>query len=182
MTDAAVGRGRPETAGPEAAGPGSSRQGTARPGPAGPGTAGPGPAGPGTAGPGTASPVAQLPPVVAAEHRAAVAALRESYAALPAGTPVRLAKGTSNLFRFRDPAPRAPGHRRGKGPGTTAGLDASAFTTVLHVDPAARAAVVGGMTTYEDLADATLKHGLMPLVVPQLKTITLGGAVTGLGI
>src|SRR6266568_2488328 len=48
--------------------------------------------------------------------------------------------------------------------------------------PAARAAVVGGMTTYEDLADATLKHGLMPLVVPQLKTITLGGAVTGLGI
>ncbi len=38
------------------------------------------------------------------------------------------------------------------------------------------------MTTYEDLADATLRHGLMPLVVPQLKTITLGGAVTGLGI
>src|SRR6266568_9091955 len=132
MTDAAVGRGRPETAGPEAAGPGSSRQGTARPGPAGPGTAGPGPAGPGTAGPGpagpgtagpgpagpgtagpgTASPVAQLPPVVAAEHRAAVAALRESYAALPAGTPVRLAKGTSNLFRFRDPAPGRPGRGR----------------------------------------------------------------------
>ena len=38
------------------------------------------------------------------------------------------------------------------------------------------------MTTYEDLCDATLPHGLMPLVVPQLKTITLGGAVTGLGI
>jgi FAD/FMN-containing dehydrogenase len=38
------------------------------------------------------------------------------------------------------------------------------------------------MTTYEDLADATLQHGLMPFVVPQLKTITLGGAVTGLGI
>src|SRR5437660_1345136 len=104
MTDAAVGSGYP--------------------GAAGPGTAGPGP--------GTASPVLQLPPVVAAEHRAAVAALRESYAALPAGTPVRLAKSTSNLFRFRDPAPRAPGHRGAKGPGTTAGLDASAFTTVLH--------------------------------------------------
>jgi FAD/FMN-containing dehydrogenase len=58
----------------------------------------------------------------------------------------------------------------------------SAFTRVLHVDAAAQAAVVGGMTTYEDLADATLSHGLMPLVVPQLKTITLGGAVTGLGI
>src|SRR4051794_41910271 len=38
------------------------------------------------------------------------------------------------------------------------------------------------MTTYEDLVDQTLPHGLMPLVVPQLKTITLGGAGTGLGI
>jgi FAD/FMN-containing dehydrogenase len=42
--------------------------------------------------------------------------------------------------------------------------------------------VVGGMTTYEHLVDATLPYGLMPLVVPQLKTITIGGAVTGLGI
>jgi FAD/FMN-containing dehydrogenase len=41
---------------------------------------------------------------------------------------------------------------------------------------------VQGMTTYEDLVDATLPQGLMPTVVPQLKTITLGGAVTGLGI
>ena len=38
------------------------------------------------------------------------------------------------------------------------------------------------MCTYEDLVDATLPHGLMPMVVPQLRTITLGGAVTGLGI
>ncbi len=58
----------------------------------------------------------------------------------------------------------------------------SAFGHVLRVDPATRTAVVGGMTTYENLADATLRHGLMPLVVPQLKTITLGGAVSGLGI
>jgi FAD/FMN-containing dehydrogenase len=41
---------------------------------------------------------------------------------------------------------------------------------------------VQGMCTYEHLVDATLPHGLMPLVVPQLRTITLGGAVTGLGI
>jgi hypothetical protein len=38
------------------------------------------------------------------------------------------------------------------------------------------------MCTYEDLVAATLPYGLSPLVVPQLKTITLGGAVTGLGI
>ena len=38
------------------------------------------------------------------------------------------------------------------------------------------------MCTYETLVAATLPFGLAPLVVPQLKTITLGGAVTGLGI
>ena len=38
------------------------------------------------------------------------------------------------------------------------------------------------MVTYEHLADATLRHGLMPMVVPQLKTITIGGAVSGLGV
>jgi FAD/FMN-containing dehydrogenase len=41
---------------------------------------------------------------------------------------------------------------------------------------------VAGMCTYEDLVAATLPFGLTPLVVPQLKTITLGGAVSGLGI
>jgi FAD/FMN-containing dehydrogenase len=104
------------------------------------------------------------------QHRAAVDRLRREYGALPAGSPVRLAKPTSNLFRFRGPSPAGRG------------LDASAFDHVLHIDPAARTAIVGGMTTYADLADATLRYGLMPLVVPQLKTITLGGAVTGLGI
>jgi len=82
---------------------------------------------------------------------------------------VRLAKRTSNLFRFT-------------GGDRAAGLDVSEFGQVLRIDPAARSAVVGGMTTYEHLAAETLRQGLMPLVVPQLKTITLGGAVTGLGI
>jgi FAD/FMN-containing dehydrogenase len=105
-------------------------------------------------------------------HEAAVAQIRDAYAALPPGAPVRLAKRTSNLFRFRE---------AGR-PDTGTGLDVSAFDHVLRVDPASRTAWVGGMTTYEDLCDATLRHQLMPFVVPQLKTITLGGAVTGLGI
>jgi FAD/FMN-containing dehydrogenase len=96
-------------------------------------------------------------------------ALRAQYESLPAGAPVRLAKPTSNLFRLRESA---------RGPG----LDVSGFDGVLAVDPAARTADVQGMTTYERLVEATLPHGLMPLVVPELRTITLGGAVTGLGI
>ncbi|MGH3287497.1 MAG: FAD-binding protein, partial [Streptosporangiaceae bacterium] len=100
-------------------------------------------------------------------HEVAVGRLRAAYTAVPPGTPVRLAKHTSNLFRFRDAGPKSP-------QSPTAPLDVSAFGHVLRVDPARRTAWVGGMTTYEDLADATLRHGLMPKVVPQLKTITLG--------
>ena len=109
------------------------------------------------------------PGSVVEQYQAAVAQIKRDYAAIPPGSPVRLAKSTSNLFRFRADA---------AGPG----LDVSRFSRVLSVSPQNQTAVVGGMTTYEDLAAATLRHGLMPLVVPQLKTITLGGAVSGLGI
>jgi FAD/FMN-containing dehydrogenase len=88
---------------------------------------------------------------------------------VPATASVRLAKPTSNLFRARAKA-------NGKG------LDTSGLTGIIAIDPEARTADVAGMCTYEDLVDATLPHGLAPLVVPQLKSITLGGAVTGLGI
>src|SRR3954454_23869596 len=101
-------------------------------------------------------------------YRRAVAELRHAYASLPPGAPVRLRKRTSNLFR-----PRAA---------VDVTLDVTPFDGVLHVDADKRTADVQGMTTYEDLVAATLPYGLMPRVVPQLKTITLGGAVTGLGI
>jgi FAD/FMN-containing dehydrogenase len=114
-------------------------------------------------------------------HEVAVGRLRAAYTAVPPGTPVRLAKRTSNLFRFRDADPKTHGSP-GSAKAPAAPLDVSAFGHVLRVDPVRRTAWAGGMTTYEDLADATLRHGLMPKVVPQLKTITLGGAVTGLGI
>ena len=36
--------------------------------------------------------------------------------------------------------------------------------------------------TFVDLVAATLRHGLVPIVVPELKTITIGGAVSGCSI
>jgi FAD/FMN-containing dehydrogenase len=104
-----------------------------------------------------------------AAHAAGVERLLASYRAIPSNATVRLAKPTSNLFRARAKAD-APG------------LDVSGLTGVISIDPDARTADVAGMCTYEDLVAATLPYGLSPLVVPQLKTITLGGAVTGLGI
>src|SRR6478736_3796712 len=103
------------------------------------------------------------------QHEEAVARLRASYAAIPAGAPVRLAKRTTNLFRARAAS-------------TAPGLDVSGLDGVIEVDAEACTADVQGMCTYEDLVDATLPYGLIPYVVPQLRTITLGGAVTGLGI
>jgi FAD/FMN-containing dehydrogenase len=101
-------------------------------------------------------------------HATAVDELRTRLAELPADAPVRLRKKTSNLFRFST--------------SDSVGLAVDGLDGVLAVDPVARTADVAGMCTYEDLVAATLPHGLMPLVVPQLKTITLGGAVVGLGI
>jgi FAD/FMN-containing dehydrogenase len=105
----------------------------------------------------------------AADYPAALAALTASYRAIPQGAGVRLAKRTSNLFRTR---------QKTNGPG----LDVSGLQGVLSVDVDALTADVGGMCTYEDLVAATLPLGLAPLVVPQLKTITVGGAATGGGI
>ncbi|WP_377642342.1 FAD-binding oxidoreductase [Oryzobacter terrae] len=107
--------------------------------------------------------------VVGTSHDSGVERLLRSHRAIPSGSPVRLAKRTSNLFRGRTST-------------SVPGLDTTGLTGVVAVDPDARTADVQGMCTYEDLVDVTLPHGLTPLVVPQLRTITLGGAVTGLGI
>jgi len=85
------------------------------------------------------------------------------------GRRVGLAKSTSNLFRNR---------ARRRSPR----VDLSHFDRVLAVDAAAGTIEAEGMTTFVDLADAALAAGTMPAVVPQLKSITLGGAVAGVGI
>lgn len=105
-------------------------------------------------------------PVGREQHQQGVARLLGSWAALAPGAPVRLAKRTSNLFRSRE--------------GATSGLDVSGLADVIEVD--GDVAEVQGMCTYEHLVEVTLAHGRVPLVVPQLRTITVGGAVSGLGI
>ena len=79
-------------------------------------------------------------------HEAAVARLKASYDAVPAGQTVRLGKRTSNLFRPRS-AVDAPG------------LDVSGLTGVISIDAEARTADVQGMCTYEALVDETLPRG-----------------------
>jgi len=82
---------------------------------------------------------------------------------------IGLAKTTSNLFRDR--AARARPR-----------IDLAQFDDVIRVDPAAGVVEAEGMVPYVALVDATLRDGTMPAVVPQLKSITLGGALAGVGI
>lgn len=82
------------------------------------------------------------------------------------GGGIALRKRTSNLFRAVDPA---AGVR----------LDLGGFDRVLRIDPESLEADVEARITFEALVGETLRHGLLPAVVPQLKSITLGdGEVT----
>jgi FAD/FMN-containing dehydrogenase len=105
-----------------------------------------------------------------AEHQSRCERLVAAFdAARAAGGPIGLAKSTSNLFRRRDQR-------------NTSRIDVRGFRHVLRVDPEHMTADVEGMTTYEAFVDETLRHGLLPTVAPQLKTITVGGAASGVGI
>ena len=86
----------------------------------------------------------------------------------PSGFSLR--KKSSNLFRQL--------------PSPSSGVQISKkdFNKVLLIDPSKGIAEVEGMATYEDIVAETLKFSCLPTVVPELKTITLGGAVSGCGI
>jgi FAD/FMN-containing dehydrogenase len=61
-------------------------------------------------------------------------------------------------------------------------VDLSGFNEVVEVDTVRSSVSAEGMTSYADLVAATLARGTAPCVVPQLKSITLGGAAAGVGI
>ncbi len=84
----------------------------------------------------------------------------------------RLNKSTvSNLFRYRP----ATARRR-------SGVSLAGFNRVLEVDAERSILDVEGLATFETIVDATLARGLLPLVSPELKHITIGGATVGIGI
>ena len=88
------------------------------------------------------------------------------------GGKIRLRKRTiSNLFRY--------GSRRSD---DSNGLSLADFNKVLAIDVENKTLDVEGLATYESVVDAVLPHGMLPLVTPELKHITVGGATVGIGI
>lgn len=103
------------------------------------------------------------------DERVALAASALKCTSQASTGPLALQKATSNLFRDR---------RQNQG----RQLDLRDFDHVLDSDAESGWVDVEGMTAYESLVDWCLPRGVMPAVVPQLKTITVGGAAAGVGI
>jgi FAD/FMN-containing dehydrogenase len=108
-----------------------------------------------------------LPPGV---YESRKSALEESFRR--GGGKLRVGKSTSsNLFRYnlRD-------SRRGRA------IALDDFNHVLSLDEQAQTVEVEGLITYEKLVAFTLSRGYLPTVSPELKHITVGGAIVGIGI
>ena len=104
-----------------------------------------------------------------AAHAQRARAFADALARAPAAKgAAALDKPLSNLFRDREPRRQ--------------GLPAGALAHVLEVNAEEGWADVEGMIPYDALVDATLPQAVAPSVVPQLKSITVGGAVAGIGI
>ncbi len=99
---------------------------------------------------------------------------REAVAAALVGNTeqVRLEKRTtSNLFRYDKRQNQA-----------TKSIPLKDFNHILALDSEQQTLDVEGLTTYETIVTHCLAEGFLPTVVPELKHITIGGAIVGIGI
>jgi FAD/FMN-containing dehydrogenase len=97
-----------------------------------------------------------------------VAQLRAHTAAMP-GTPVS--------FKKKAVAHQVP--KRDDKRHTDRKIDVTDLDQILEIDPIRMTCTAEPGVTFDALVDATLQYGLVPTVVPELKTITVGGAVAG---
>ena len=58
-------------------------------------------------------------------------------------------------------------------------IDVGDLDEILEIDPIAQTCTAEAGVTFEKLVATTLTYGLIPAIVPELATITVGGAVTG---
>ena len=110
----------------------------------------------------------------AAGPRAAYLARRDAIARVLAGNTDQVyvtKRSTSNLFRY------GRRHRQG-----TRAVGLKDFNHVLSIDAQNQILEAEGLATYETIVAHCILHGLLPTVTPELKHITLGGAIVGIGI
>jgi FAD/FMN-containing dehydrogenase len=110
--------------------------------------------------------------IVDDRHHAKVDSIIEQLRSLPAHEPVSLHKA--------GPPHSVPKWKDLRREDTK--VDISTLTEILEIDPIAKICVAESGAMFEDVVEATLLYGLVPMVVPEFKSITIGGAVTGCSI
>ncbi len=61
-------------------------------------------------------------------------------------------------------------------------VDISDLNEILEIDVENKTCTAEPGVTFVDLVNATFKHGLVPIIVPEFKTISIGGAVAGCSV
>lgn len=85
--------------------------------------------------------------------------------------PISLKYGSSSSYTTRSKSYKSGSHT----------LNCAALDQIIHIDPGKQIALVEPRVTMEALTKATLAHGFVPPVIPELKEITVGGAIMGAG-
>ena len=80
-------------------------------------------------------------------------------------------KTVSNLFRYES-----------RKAGDSSEVDLSEFDKPLYLDKKHKTLDVQALATYETIVKYTLPYGLAPYITPELKHITIGGALVGIGV
>lgn len=114
--------------------------------------------------------VLDMPTDLRREHQRQVKELAKNLAGNTARLKVKK-KTISNLFRYEG---RQQSSRRE--------VDLSAFDKPLYLDTKNQTLEVQGLATFETIVDFLLPHGFTPVITPELKHITVGGATVGIGI
>ena len=118
------------------------------------------------------TPLAAAPSAVLTEHCRKVQRIAGGLKARKNGRPVSLKK---KAVSHTVPKPFDKKYSDEK-------IDVTDLDRILEIDPVERTCTAEPGVTFVDLCKATLAHGLIPTVVPELKTITIGGAVAGCSI
>jgi len=82
---------------------------------------------------------------------------------------------TKNSVSHFVPDPNDPRRRKAR-------VDLRQLNEIIEIDPETMTCTAESGVTFVDLVKATLQKGLIPMTVPELKTITLGGAVSGCSV
>jgi len=105
----------------------------------------------------------------AARHEGKVESVVRQLRAHPPGRPVSLRK---KAVSHQVPKARDRKYTDDK-------IDIADLDEILEIDPASTTCTAEPGVTFADLVEATMRHRLVPIIVPELKTITVGGAVSG---